>query len=199
MPYKRSRPLQIVVLALAPAALARCGTERGPQLEAPYSNPKAADAIVKAAPVGWSLAATAPDQIPRGHHWSDGYKGHGGTKLVLVGPTPVNLHWCDTTGQWHDDPLANESLELWLLPPQYREGLSALGVHAPIPAELVFSNNAVRVYAKPSHRLKSEEQFYALLKRATATSWPESPHDTGRPLSWAAWKADISKALAGGV
>jgi hypothetical protein len=198
-PYHQLKPLRIAVLGPALALLACRGSERGPELEAPYSNQSAVAAVVKAAPAGWSLAGTTPDQIPRGHHWSDGYKGHGGTKVVLVGPTPVNLHWCDTAGQWHDDPLASEALELWLLPPEYREGLSAMDVHAPIPAELVVSSNAIRVYAKPTHHLRSEEQFYALLKGATSTSWPESPHDTERPLSWAAWRTDIAKAVAGGV
>lgn len=170
-----------------------CG-ERGPELSQPYSNPKVADRLVGAAPQTWTLAERKEDQVPWGHHWSDGYRGHGGTKLILVGPTPVNLHWQDQAGGWHEEPLARESLEVWILPAEYREG--RWGFHGPPPAELVAANRMDRVYALPSHRLNSEDEFNAFLKKVSATSWPASPHN-GASLSWKSWKVDLTKALGG--
>jgi hypothetical protein len=137
---------------------------------------------------------TKQDEIPWSHHWSDNYKGHGGTKLIFVGPSPVNFHWRDRASQWHDDPIARESLEIWILPAEYREG--RYGFHDPIPAELVVASRGVRVYAQPSHRLNSEVEIQALLKQATETSWPQSPANGGS-LSWKSWKADIANAVGG--
>lgn len=67
-----------------------------------------------------------------------------------------------------------------------------------VPAEKIFSNSEVKVYAFPSHRLESREAFdqklSSLLPVLAATSWPDSPARTGI-LSWSTWKEDIKKAL----
>ena len=176
-----------------------CGSGPGFQITDPYDNPAMTKAIVRVAPPGWKLAETKSDQIPWGHHWSDGYKGHGGTKLTLVGPRDVEFRWSDNSGTPHEEPLAKESLELWIMPGQYREGMSILDFHAPVPADLVFSGKAVRIYGQPSHRIVAQQRFQELLKQATATDWPRSPHRRETPLSWAAWKADVERAAAGAV
>jgi len=180
--------------------LSDCGGEIGPELQEPYNNPKVVEELIAAAPRGWSLAETKPDRIPWGHHQSDGYKGHGGTKLILVGPNPVSLHWRDQTGNWHDDPIAKESLEIWVLPSEYREGkASILDPNAKVPAELVSASRSVRIYAIPSHRLNSESEFNVVLGKANATSWPASPYGGTVSLSWKTWQADLAKALADGT
>jgi hypothetical protein len=168
-----------------------CG-QTGPELKQAYTNPTVRDRLVASAPQSWSLVETKEDQVPFGHHWSDGYKGHGGTKLVLLGPTPVSFHWRDQAGQWHDDRIARESLEIWILPAEYREG--RYGFHDPIPPDLVAATRTVRVYARPSHRLNSEGEFESYLKRAAETSWPQSPYN-GAAVSWTTWKKDLANAI----
>jgi hypothetical protein len=180
----------ILLLALLTAA---CGV-KGPELAQPYMNPAVRDRVIASVPQPWSLVETKEDQVPWGHHWSDGYKGHGGTKLVLVGPSPVNFHWRDQAGQWHDDPIAHETLEIWILPAEYREG--RYGFHDPIPPDLVSATHTVRVYARPSHRLNSESEFEGFLKKAAETSWPASPYN-GAALSWKTWKKDLANAVGG--
>jgi hypothetical protein len=188
-----------VVLVAVPVLLVAswsCDRLKGPELAEPYSNPRLVKQVVAAMPHGWSLAETLEDQIPRGHHLSDGYKGHGGTKVVLVGPTPVYLHWRDQGGSWHDDALAKESVELYVMPPEYRQGWS--GFDAPIPADLVVANQVTRIYGLATHHLNSESEFDRLLQRATVTSWPISPHSGTMSLSWETWKTDVSRAVGGG-
>lgn len=189
----------ISVLTLASGVVIACGSGRGPELTAPYDNPAVSKALLRAVPPGWQLAETKLDQTPWGHHWSDGYKGHGGTKLTLVGPRDVEFRWSDSSGKPHEEPLAKESLELWIMPGQYREGMSVLDFHAPIPAGLVFSSKAVRVYGRPSHRIVTQQRFEELLRQAAATDWPRSPHQRKTPLSWAAWKSDVERAASEAV
>jgi hypothetical protein len=184
------------VQALAASMVIACGSELGPELAAPYDNPAVGKALTRAVPPGWQLAESKPDQIPWGHHSSDGYKGHGGTKLTLVGPQDVEFRWSDSSGQQHEEPLAKESLELWIMPGRYREGMSALDFHAPVPADLIFSSTNVRIYGQPSHRIVARQRFGELLRQATATDWPLSPGRWKTPLSWAAWKPDLERAAS---
>ncbi|MCA1568612.1 MAG: RHS repeat-associated core domain-containing protein [Acidobacteria bacterium] len=127
-------------------------------IPAPYENPTAINIILAAMPPGWKLAETIPAQIPWGHN-SSGTDKSGGTKLILVGPQDVEFTWRDSSGGWHSEALAKESLELWIMPPSYRnDPLDALDFHRPTPASLIHSDSSVRVYARPAHRLVSEQR-----------------------------------------
>src|SRR5450755_2585980 len=85
------QPLGVAIL-LACVVTVSCG-EKGPELRQAYRDPRISDRLVDSAPRAWSLVDTKEDQVPWGHHWSDGYRGHGGTKLTFVGPSPVSFHW----------------------------------------------------------------------------------------------------------
>lgn len=153
-------------------------------------------AILSSLPDGWSLAETKEDQIPWGHYWGMQYDGRGGELLILAGPRDVPLLWRDREGSLHEDPMAKESLELWVMHPQYRNGWFAfLKFHRPVQPELVYSSQVGRVYGRQSHRLHEPERFDAVLSQARSTNWPESPSRPGNPLSWTSWKDDLRKAL----
>jgi hypothetical protein len=110
-----------------------------------------------------------------------------------MGPRDVEFTWRDQNGALQHENLGKETLELWIMPGDYRESwASKLNVHAPEPAELIFSGANVRVYAKPSARVTSEARLKAILKEATETRGLESD----QPLSWSTWRADLQTELA---
>src|SRR5437870_8484536 len=116
--------------------------------------------IAQHLPPGWTLANRIEGQLPEGHYWGDwgrDYKGPRGRQLILVGPRRVELSWRDNAGVWRHEPLAKESLEIWLMPADYSEGFwSRVNPHASPPARLVFSGAMLKVYAVPSHRSDNE-------------------------------------------
>ena len=59
----KSRSAAFAVLAVFTLACSR-------EISAPYENPLASQTIIATAPARWSLAASAPDRLPRGHRWS---------------------------------------------------------------------------------------------------------------------------------
>ena len=152
--------------------------------------------VLKLAPAGWAVAEDTPEQVPEGHYWGDQgreYHGPRGRRVVFIGPRDVDFTWRDKNGAWQHEKLRKEALELWIMPGEYRESwASKLNVHAPEPAELIFSGANVRVYAKPSARVTSEARFKAILKEATETRGLDSE----RELSWSTWRADLQRELA---
>jgi hypothetical protein len=158
--------------------------------------------IGRSLPSKWTIAKINENEIPFGHHWGDWsgpYRGPRGTLLVIVGPAPVSLSWVDTDGRSHRDAIAVESLNVWLMPPGYRnDWRTLLTMHAPPQPARIFADECIRVYARPSHQLTiSEEQFGDQMRRATATSWPESPWNDPSRLSWKSWQADLHGTLSG--
>jgi hypothetical protein len=186
------RRIAAAILALPLPLLLSCARDN----PSPYENPTVQKAIIAAAPRGWTLAEVVPNQFPWGHNRSGGAK-NGGVKLILVGPQDVECVWRDSSGAWHSEVLAKESLELWIMPPYYYESLSDLiNIHRPIPARLVHDGTSVRVYAQPSIRLVSEQRSREVLQQAAETGGcPRAPYNGATQLSWSNWQEDLNRAL----
>lgn len=155
-------------------------------------------AKIKAAlPSDWSVAETKADVLPEGHYWGMEYDGRKGLELVLQGPRDVLFHWKDRNDTWHQEPVAKEALDLWLMPSSYEESWRRFFVmKRPKTAKLLFSGPMVKVYSFPSSRVIAVERVDEIfkLKLAKSTDWRDSPSNTGT-LSWETWKDDLQRAL----
>lgn len=148
-------------------------------------------AIQSALPPNWKIVEQQAEQIPWGHYWGDKsapYRGIKGQLLNIEGPEDVVLQWVDSKGKLHYEPLAKEALQIWLMPPDYKE--DAGNPEGPIPARLIYSGKSVKIYGLPSHRISLESRFKEILKLAIETSWPNSPHENGS-LTWSTWGKDL--------
>jgi len=180
MPLSARALLLLQLLTVASPALAH----------GPPDVDRAARAITRALPGGWSIVEENDQEIPYGHHSCDNYAGPRGMKLVVLGVKDVNLHLQDHDGNWYTRPAARESVELWLMPSGYRDSRwSWLCHHRPIQPARVSSVGLLRVFGQPSHRLNSEAEFRALISTASAFGFPEAV------VSWPTWRDDIASAL----
>jgi hypothetical protein len=104
--------------------------------------------VLKLAPTGWAIAEDAPGQVPEGHYWGDrgrDYQGPRGRRVVFMGPRDVECRWRDRNGAWQHEKVGKETLELWVMPGNYRESWGSwFNLHAPPAAELIFSGSNVR-------------------------------------------------------
>jgi hypothetical protein len=158
-----------------------------------------ADEIVCKIPSNWRVVEEITGVIPYGHYDGLKYEGPGGLSFVLEGDRDVFLHWKDKSGIWHQEPLAKESLEVWIMPPGYHQSWKRFFVmKSPVPAERIYSGKEAKVYGYPTSHWasrESRERFYEIVPSlSVATGWPESPRHTGI-LSWVTWKEDIKEAL----
>ena len=158
---------------------------------------QAISAFEKQLPAGWSVAERRSNEYPWGHHFCDDYAGPRGTKITLVGPKAVSVVWTSRSGEPRQTPLAKEALEIWFMPPEYRDSWIAwLCFSRPVQPVTVLKASKVSVYGRPSHRLNSEEEFRReVLDKAQFVSWPESPHHDYSKLSWSTWTGDIERTL----
>jgi hypothetical protein len=155
------------------------------------------DKVVANMPNTWRVVEQKTGVIPYGHYDGLKYEGPGGLALVLEGGRIVFFHWKDKNGTWHREPLAKESLEIWIMPPEYHQSWKRFFVmKSPVPAEMIYEGKAAKVYAYPTHHIASIEKFDEIVSSlpTVTTSWPDSPYHTGR-LSWTTWREDISRAL----
>ena len=155
--------------------------------------------IVAKMPNTWRVVEERTGVIPYGHYDGLKYEGPGGLALVLEGDRDVFLHWKDESGVWHQQPLAKESLEVWVMPPEYHQSWKRFFVmKSPVPAEKIYDGKEAKVYGYPTSRWasqKSRERFDEIVPAlSVATSWPDSPRHTGI-LSWTSWREDVKKAL----
>ena len=158
---------------------------------------RAISAFEKQLPGGWSVAERTPNEYPWGHHFCDEYAGPKGTKLTLVGPKAVSVVWTSRSGEPRQTPIAKESLEVWFMPPEYRDSWIAwLCLSRPVQPVTVLKTSQVSVFGRPSHRLNSEDEFRReVLDKAQFVTWPESPHHDYSRLSWSTWTRDIESLL----
>ena len=91
MPLSARALLLLQLLTVASPALAH----------GPPDVDRAARAITRALPGGWSIVEEKDQEIPYGHHWCDNYAGSRGMKLVVLGVKDVNLHLQDHDGNWY--------------------------------------------------------------------------------------------------
>jgi hypothetical protein len=148
-------------------------------------------------PKSWSVVERKANELPHGHYWGQAYSGVRGEKIVLQGDRDVNAEWLDSNGEWHKDAVAKEVLQLYVMPPTYRESwLRFFVLHRPQPARLIVETKSFRVYAYATHRIVDKEKFEKLLKQIQAIGWPDAPHHK-QLLSWDTWGADIARVLQG--
>jgi hypothetical protein len=161
-----------------------------------YSNDHIFHAIQNSLPSNWKIVERKSNKIPHGHYWGLEYKGRLGQEIVIQGPTEVMFRWRDRDGKFHQVPLAKETLKVWIMPPDYSESWKRhFMFHRPIPAMIIVAGEGVKVYGFQTHRIVNENEFKDLLKQATETAWPNSPHDHNGCLSWSNWRKDLSDAL----
>jgi len=158
---------------------------------------RVADTIVAKMPNNWRVVEEKTGVIPYGHYDGLKYEGPGGLSVVLEGDRDVFLHWKDKNGVWHQQPLAKESLEIWVMPPEYHESWKRFFImKRPVPAKEIYEGKEAKVYGYPTHHIASLEKFEEVVSSlpTVATRWPDSPRNTGK-LSWTSWREDIKKAL----
>ena len=166
------------------------------------SNVDGATSVITAhLPSGWSIAIREDGQLPQGHYWGDwgrDYAGPRGRHVVAVGPEPVAMSWRANDGNAHKEAIARESLDVWIMPANYREGFwSRINLHAPEHPTELFAGENVKVFAMPSHALVDQTPLKEILANATETDWPDSPWRSGK-LSWTSWRTTLASALAAG-
>jgi hypothetical protein len=174
---------------LLSALACRESSAPAPVLAEPFESPRIRAALLEALPQGWSFVETRADQIPWGHHNT----GHGGELVVVAGPKAVAFLWRDGAETWHEEPLAQESLELWIMPAMYRPAPRPANEHHPhIPAKEIFEGRTTRVYGKIAHVISAPDRFEALLEQATSTGWSDISDES---ISWRGWKRDLASHL----
>jgi len=173
----------------------------GRSADGPNSVDGATAVVAGHLPSGWTVATREDGQLPQGHYWGDwgrDYAGPRGRHLVVVGRQPVAMSWRANDGSSHKDAIAKESLDIWIMPGNYREGFwSRINPHAPAHPSTVFSGQNVKVFAMPSHKLIDENRFKEIGANASVTEWPDSPWNTGK-LSWTDWRTALADALVKG-
>lgn len=108
------------------------------------------------------------------------------------------MSWRANDGTAHKDAIAHESLDVWIMPANYREGFwSRINLHAPEHPTEVFAGESMKVFAMPSHALIDQTRFKEILANATETDWPDSSSRSGK-LSWTTWRTTLASALAAG-
>lgn len=145
-------------------------------------------------PDSWRLIKKITGVIPYGHYDGLEYDGSKGILLLLEGDIDVFFHWKDKNEVWHREALAKESLEIWIMPPEYRLSWKRFFVmKSPVPAKEVYSDEKIRVYGYTSHHIESLKEFNEIASSfpSITTGWPDSPYHTG-VLSWVTWKEDIN-------
>ncbi len=151
--------------------------------------------VNKVLPEGWSITETSADVLPDGHYWGMEYKGHKGVGLVLIGKNDVPLDWKDQNDTWHKSPAAKESIDLWIMPHDYKLSWKRFFIfHRPEAAELIFSTPEIKVYGSAGHKIIDQKTFNGLISKAKSTKWPESPSNDGK-LSWDNWETAIQGAF----
>lgn len=164
------------------AAAVACGTADS---EVPPAS-EIQEILIGALPADWRLVESREGQGPQGH----GPVEPNGQLHVLVGPGPVSFRWQDAAGEWHDEELAREAIEVWVMPGSYRPSLRRFWEHhRQVPPQGVHASRRVRVYAQVSHRLVDEERFNALLSVARSTSWSDI---VDKSCTWEDWAEQIS-------
>jgi len=157
---------------------------------------RAVKAITNSLPVGWTIAERKPDQIPHGHHWNENYTGPKGFLLIVKGIRPVDAEFSDAHEKWNAIHVATESLEIWVMPGNYRDSFFRwLSIGRPIPPTVVLKRSTVKVYARPSHVLISKQQFWRILSKSNGVMWPDSPVNSPELLSWKNWRLNLEEAV----
>jgi hypothetical protein len=108
------------------------------------------------------------------------------------------MSWRANDGSSHSEPIARESLNVWIMPANYHEGFwSRINPDAPEPPDEVFVGANVKAFAMPSHVLIDQTRFKNICADAVEMDWPDSPARS-KKLSWPTWRPVLAAALAAG-
>jgi hypothetical protein len=152
--------------------------------------------VTRSLPSGWTIVERKSGEIPWGHHWCDDYNGPNGTYLVAKGVRPVNVEFLGADGKWQPIPLATESVEIWLMPGNYRDSYKSwFCFHRPIQPMVIVDEGPVKVYARPSHIIDSEKRFNEILSKSKGVRSPDSPWNAPESLTWKDWNAKLKEAI----
>jgi hypothetical protein len=180
----RNRALRILVVVGFLVASCDSGVSELPAVS------EIRDRVTASLPEDWSLIESQDGQAPPGH----GDVEATGSLLVLLGSGPVTFQWKDESGEWHDEELARETLELWVMPGSYRPSPRRFFEHhRHVPPELIYASKNIRVYGRVSHRIIAEDRFNDLLKVAHSTSWSDISETT---CTWQGWQEAVAAAFA---
>jgi len=157
---------------------------------------RAVKAITNSLPAGWTLVERRTNEIPWGHHWNRDYTGPKGLLVIAKGIPPVNAEFRDANGKWHAIHVATESLEIWLMPGNYRDSRFAWwSIGRPIQPTVVVNRGPVKVYARPSQVLISKQQFDETCSKFNGVRWPDSPWNSPELLTWKNWRLNLKETI----
>jgi len=146
--------------------------------------------LSKILPNSWNITETSGTRHPYG--LTKGEEKHLGLYLELSGEKSVNFHWLKN-GSWNDSPFAVESLELWVMPSEYTEGIfSWFDFKGSKKAKIVYSNDCIKVYAFLTHKVVNKEAFTVAVNGAESSYWSNSPHQQNS-VSWTGWEKDLAR------
>lgn len=150
-------------------------------------------------PKGWTIVERQSAVFPYGHYWGQEYVGVRGDKLVIQGVADINFSWQDSIGLWHTVAGAKEALEIYVMPPAYRESLLRFfKPMRPKAAHLILEGKSVKVYAYLSAWVTEKDMVMIeqRVKQSQSSYWADSPKSTGS-LTWNNWSNDIERAFNG--
>lgn len=151
--------------------------------------------LLNVVPAEWTIVEKNEDVIPYGHYAGDTI--NKGISILLKGNKDVYVHWKDKLSVTHKEAVAKESVEIWIMPSDYRQSLKRFFIiKRKDPAEFLFSNDDIQVYARISHVLTNKERFNEILSMSSTINWPSSPYNT-KLVSWKGWRGEISRILGG--
>jgi hypothetical protein len=150
-------------------------------------------------PLGWVIVKIETEQIPWGHHWCKKYIGVTGIKVIARGVEPVSSNFLTKERGWEKIIIGKESLEIWIMPGDYRENWMdwLFCIHRPIQPSVVIELNRIRVYARPAgySDIEGKKIFDHYLSISSAVESPESPWNDPNRLSWKGWKSKLRSAF----
>jgi hypothetical protein len=157
---------------------------------------RAINAITQSLPPGWTIAERKSNEIPWGHHWNENYTGPKGLLIIAKGVRPVSAEFSDPTGRRWAVHVATESLEIWLMPSTYSDSFWAwFSIDRPIQPTVVVAHGPIKIYARPSHLLISQKNFENILSNTNGVSWPDSPGNNPKLLTWKNWQFELKAAM----
>jgi hypothetical protein len=157
---------------------------------------RAINAITQSLPPGWTIAERKSDEIPWGHHWNENYTGPKGVLIIAKGVRPVNAEFEDPTGKRWAVHVATESLHIWLMPSNYSDSPFAwMSIERPVQPTIIVNHGPIKVYAQPTSLLLSQKDFDKILSNTNGVSWPDSPANNPKLLTWKDWRLKLREAI----
>ncbi len=144
-------------------------------------------AILSNIPKQWKLSKKLINQVPRGLY-NQQIKGE---LYIFTGPKTIYWNHKDFQGKWHRSGLAEESVNVWIMPGNYKAGwktyIQFKGAARP---DKIFSSDNIVVYAEKSLLITDKPKTDKILKTSLGVFWDEV-----KTVTWESWEKDIENAL----